>query len=67
MRFAVIGTGAIVEKFLAAARSVPEFSLAAVYSRTEERGAAFAAAQGNEQLIRLCKKNKRYHVERRRR
>ena len=46
MRFAVIGTGAIVEKFLAAARSVPEFSLAAVYSRTEERGAAFAAAQG---------------------
>ncbi|MGI5883670.1 MAG: Gfo/Idh/MocA family protein [Candidatus Spyradocola sp.] len=49
MRFAVIGTGAIVEKFLSAGSQVPDFSLYAVYSRTKERGQAFAAAHGAQQ------------------
>lgn len=40
MRFAVIGTGAIVEKFISAGSQVPGFSLYAVYSRSKERGQA---------------------------
>ena len=46
MRFAVIGTGAIVEKFISAGSQVPGFSLYAVYSRSKERGQAFAAEHG---------------------
>lgn len=42
-RFAVIGTNWITERFLQAALEAEEFLLAAVYSRTEEKGLAFAA------------------------
>lgn len=42
MRFAVIGSGSIVEKFLSAARLCPGFELYAVCSRTMERAKAFA-------------------------
>ena len=44
IRFATIGSGKIVEQFLAEAKKHPEFTLAAVYSRTEERGREFADA-----------------------
>ncbi|GIO98628.1 putative oxidoreductase YulF [Paenibacillus lautus] len=43
IRFAVIGTNWITERFLQAALETEEFILAAVYSRTEEKGKAFAA------------------------
>ena len=46
MKFAVIGSGTIVEKFISAGRLVKDFELVAVYSRTEERAKEFAAAQG---------------------
>ncbi len=37
MKFAVIGSGTIVEKFISAGRLVKDFELVAVYSRTEAR------------------------------
>lgn len=46
MRFAVIGSGSIVEKFIAAARLCKDFELYAVCSRTRERAEEFAAQQG---------------------
>ena len=46
MRFAVIGSGNIVEKFISAARTCEGFELYAVYSRTKERAEEFAAQQG---------------------
>ncbi|MFD0717499.1 Gfo/Idh/MocA family protein [Paenibacillus sp. GCM10027626] len=42
IRFGIIGTNWITERFLAAAKLHPEFRLAAVYSRTEERAREFA-------------------------
>lgn len=46
MRFAVIGSGTIVEKMIAAGKLVKGFELYAVCSRTQERAQAFAQAQG---------------------
>jgi len=46
MRFAVIGSGNIVEKFISAARTCEGFELYAVCSRTKERAEEFAAQQG---------------------
>jgi predicted dehydrogenase len=46
MRFGVIGTGAIVEKFIEAGRKCEGFALQAVCSRTMDRAREFAAAQG---------------------
>lgn len=46
VRFAVIGTSRITEKFLRSAENCPDFSLEAVYSRTLERGRAFAQKYG---------------------
>ena len=43
MRFAVIGSGSIVEKFISAGRLCENFELYAVYSRTQERAEEFAA------------------------
>lgn len=43
IRFATIGSGHIVEQFLTEAKKHPEFTLTAVYSRTGERAAEFAA------------------------
>lgn len=42
IRFGIIGTNWITERFLAAAKLHEQFDLAAVYSRTEETAAAFA-------------------------
>lgn len=43
MRFGIIGTNWITERFIEAAQELNEFSLTAVYSRTEERASEFAA------------------------
>lgn len=43
MRFAVIGSGAIVDKFIEAGKQSKGFALQAVYSRTRERAADYAA------------------------
>lgn len=48
--FAVIGTNFITDKFLLAARLCDDFCLKGVYSRTEERAKAYAAAQGAEYI-----------------
>lgn len=42
MRFGVIGTNWITEEFICSGKEVEGFSLAAVYSRTEERAREFA-------------------------
>lgn len=42
IRFGVIGTNWITEAFLEAAKAIEDFSLTAVYSRTEERAKEFA-------------------------
>lgn len=46
VRFGIIGTNFITEKFLDAAREVESFSLAAVYSRSMEKGKEFASRYG---------------------
>lgn len=46
MRFGVIGTNWITEKFIRAGREVEGFSLSAVYSRTEQRAREFAEKMG---------------------
>lgn len=43
IRFGIIGTNWITERFLAGAKQHKEFALTAVYSRTEEKAAEFAA------------------------
>ncbi|MFZ2463449.1 MAG: Gfo/Idh/MocA family oxidoreductase [Caldibacillus thermoamylovorans] len=46
MRFGIIGTNWITDRFLKAAKQHPEFTLEAVYSRTEERAKSFAEKYG---------------------
>ncbi|AWB46831.1 oxidoreductase [Paenibacillus sp. CAA11] len=46
IRFGVIGTNWITERFLEAAREAEGFELAAVYSRTEEKAKQFAEKHG---------------------
>ena len=46
MTYATVGTSWIAEKFVSAAKTVPGMALAAVYSRAEETGRAFAAKTG---------------------
>ncbi|ETP67038.1 hypothetical protein G159_17995 [Planococcus glaciei CHR43] len=48
MRFGIIGTNWITDRLLKAAKDLPEFSVGAVYSRTEERGREFAEKYGVE-------------------
>lgn len=43
VRFGIIGTNWITERFIQAAMETERFVLTAVYSRSEEKGAAFAA------------------------
>ncbi len=42
IRFGIIGTNVITENFIKGATLCPQFQLTAVYSRTEEKGRAFA-------------------------
>lgn len=48
IRFGIIGTNWITERFLDAAGRVEDFTLAAVYSRTEDRAGEFAEKYGVE-------------------
>lgn len=43
VRFGIIGTNWITDRFIQAAQETDQFSLTAIYSRTEEKGAEFAA------------------------
>jgi scyllo-inositol 2-dehydrogenase (NADP+) len=51
IRFGVIGTNWITNKFIDAAKQHPRFILAAVYSRTEERAREFASQYGAETIF----------------
>ncbi|MED4988888.1 Gfo/Idh/MocA family oxidoreductase [Parageobacillus toebii] len=51
IRFATIGTNWITEAFIEAARKVEDFTLTAVYSRTEEKAKEFAAKTGAKQMF----------------
>lgn len=42
MKFGIIGTNWITDRFIKAAKEHPEFSIGAIFSRTEETGRAFA-------------------------
>ena len=42
MKFGIIGTNWITDRFIIAANEHPEFSIGAIYSRTEETGRNFA-------------------------
>lgn len=46
VRFATIGTNWITEAFIEAAKEIEDFTLAAVYSRTEEKAREFAQKTG---------------------
>ena len=46
IRFATVGTSKIAEKFLSAAKEVPEFELEAVYSRSMEKAKEFGKKHG---------------------
>ncbi|MCI1773500.1 MAG: Gfo/Idh/MocA family oxidoreductase [Paenibacillus lautus] len=52
IRFAIIGTNWITERFLQSALETEEFILAAVYSRTEEKGRAFAAKYADPKVYK---------------
>ncbi|HAX73654.1 MAG TPA: oxidoreductase [Firmicutes bacterium] len=51
IRFGVVGTNNITDRFLAAAKLNPHFEFTAVYSRTEERGREFANKYGVEHVF----------------
>ncbi len=51
MRFAVIGSNFITDKFLEAGKACPAFELEAVYSRTQQRAEEFAAQYGARQTF----------------
>lgn len=46
IKFSTIGTNWITEEFIRAAKNIPDFSLHAVYSRTEEKAREFAEKVG---------------------
>ncbi|MCA0970640.1 Gfo/Idh/MocA family oxidoreductase [Halobacillus litoralis] len=48
IKFGIIGTNWITERFLDAVKDLEGFSLSAVYSRTEEKAASFASKFGAE-------------------
>ena len=51
MRFGTIGTNFIAREFLKAGESLEGFSLAAVYSREEERARAFAGERSGLKCV----------------
>lgn len=50
LRFGIIGTNWITERFLQAAEETDQFKLTAVYSRTEDKGREFAAKYNNPKV-----------------
>jgi len=55
IRFATIGTNWITEEFIKAGREISNFTLAAVYSRTEEKAKQFALKVGAERIFTSLK------------
>lgn len=51
IRFAIIGTNWITERFIQAALETEQFVLTAVYSRSAEKGSDFAAKFGDPQIF----------------
>ncbi|KHD35106.1 oxidoreductase [Clostridium acetobutylicum] len=51
IRFGIVGTSSITEKFLDGANHVKDFSLAAVYSREESKARDFAKKYGAENIF----------------
>ncbi|WP_026263345.1 Gfo/Idh/MocA family protein [Paenibacillus sanguinis] len=51
MRFAIIGTNWITERFIQSALETEQFALTAVYSRSAEKGRDFAAKFGDPQVF----------------
>ena len=51
MRYGIIGTGWIAEAFIEGARLACGADIAAVYSRTAERGEDFARRNGRQLLV----------------
>lgn len=51
IRFGIIGTNWITERFILAALETEEFTLTAVYSRTEDKGNTFAAQYNNPKVF----------------
>lgn len=51
VRFGIVGTNWITERFLKAALQVEDFQLTAVYSRTEEKAKEFSAKYGVERTF----------------
>lgn len=51
LRFGIVGTNWITERFIQAAEETEQFELKAVYSRTEEKGRAFAAKYNHEPKV----------------
>lgn len=51
IRFAIIGTNWITERFIQSALETEQFVLTAVYSRSEEKGKDFAAKFGDPQVF----------------
>ncbi|MBE6728448.1 MAG: Gfo/Idh/MocA family oxidoreductase [Ruminococcaceae bacterium] len=50
IRFATVGTSAICEQFIASAKTVPSLKHTVVYSRSYEKGLAFATKTGCEKV-----------------
>lgn len=51
LRFGIVGTNWITERFIQAAEETEHFELKAVYSRTEEKGRAFAEKYSNQPAV----------------
>lgn len=51
LRFGIVGTNWITERFIQAAEETEQFELKAVYSRTEEKGKAFAAKYNSQPKV----------------
>ncbi|WP_053360506.1 Gfo/Idh/MocA family oxidoreductase [Bacillus sp. FJAT-27251] len=51
IRFGIVGTNWITKQFIEAAKQHPDFTLEAVYSRTEEKAREFAGEYGVERIF----------------
>ena len=51
MKFGIIGTNWITDRFIIAANEHPDFSIGAIYSRTEETGREFADKHNDQQCL----------------
>ena len=59
MKFGIIGTNWITDKFIDAGNQIKDFEIAAVYSRTAERAKEFSKATG-EKILFIAKDKFRF-------